>query len=55
MSSSMKSRFALTLAVIGFMLIIATGMDLLLRNDAIPIIVSFIGLACIIIATVLRK
>jgi len=37
------------------MLIIATGVDLLLGNNCIPLIVSIIGLALIITAMALRK
>ena len=37
------------------MLIIANGVDLLLGNNSIPIIVSIIGLLLIIIAMFLRK
>ncbi len=55
MNSSHDSIFALPLAVIGFMLIIATGMDLILGNYKIPMVVSFIGLACLILAIYLRK
>lgn len=55
MGEQKESRFALLFAVFGFMLIIATGVDLLLGNNSIPFIVSIIGLALIIIATTLRK
>jgi len=37
------------------MLIIATGVDLLLGNNSIPLIVSIIGLFLIITAMALRK
>jgi len=55
MGEQKESRFALLFAVFGFMLIIATGVDLILGNNNIPIIVSIIGLVLIITATVLRK
>ncbi len=55
MEEQKESRFALLFAVFGFMLIIATGVDLLLGNNNIPIIVSIIGLVLIIIAMALRK
>lgn len=55
MNSYQDSRLALPLAVIGFMLIIAVGMDLILGNYKIPMVVSFIGLACIILGMYLRK
>jgi hypothetical protein len=55
MYSRNDSKIALPLAAIGFMLIIANGMDLLLGNYNIPMAISFIGLACIIIAMILRK
>jgi hypothetical protein len=37
------------------MLIIATGVDMLLGNNEIPVIVSIIGLVMIVIALFLRK
>jgi len=55
MDKRKESRFALLFAVFGFMLIIATGVDLLLGNNNIPIFVSIIGLVLIIIARALRK
>ncbi|MFO8077193.1 MAG: hypothetical protein R6U21_00920 [Thermoplasmatota archaeon] len=55
MTPYQDSRLALPLAVFGFMLIIATGMDLILGNYQIPMVVSFIGLACLILAIYLRK
>lgn len=50
-----ESSYPLLFAVFGFMLIIANGVDLLLGNNSIPIIVSIIGLFLIIIAMFLRK
>jgi len=47
MGEQKESIFALLFAVFGFMLIIATGVDLLLGNNSIPIIVSIIGLVLI--------
>ena len=55
MGEQKESRFALLFAVFGFMLIIATGVDLLLGNNSIPLVVSIIGLALIITAMALRK
>ena len=55
MDEQKESRFALLFAVFGFMLIIASGVDFLLGNNNIPIIVSFIGLVLIVIAMALRK
>ena len=55
MEEQKESRFALLFAVFGFMLIIATGVDLLLGNNSIPLIVSIIGLVLIITAMALRK
>ena len=55
MDEQKESRFALLFAVFGFMLIIATGVDFLLGNNNIPIVVSIIGLVLIIIAMALRK
>ena len=55
MEKQKESRFALLFAVFGFMLIIATGVDLLLENNKFPIIVSIIGLVLIITAMALRK
>ena len=55
MEERKESRFALLFAVFGFMLIIATGVDLLLRSIIKNIFVSFIGLVLIIIAMALRK
>ena len=55
MGEQKESRFALLFAVFGFMLIIATGVDFLLGNNKITIIISIIGLVLIIIAMVLRK
>ena len=55
MEERKESSFALLFAVFGFMLIVANGVDLLLGNNNIPIIVSIIGLLLIIIAMFLRK
>ena len=55
MEEKKGSGFPLLFAVIGFMLIIANGVDLLLGNNKIPVIVSIIGLVLIIIAMSLRK
>ena len=55
MDEQKESRFALLFAVFGFMLIIATGVDFLLGNNNIPIIVSLFGLVLILIAMALRK
>jgi len=55
MGEQKESRFALLFAVFGFMLIIATGVDLLLGSNNIPIIVSIIGLVLIMTAMTLRK
>ena len=50
-----ESIFPLLFAVFGFMLIIATGVDLLLGNNKIPVFISIIGLVLIIIAMYLKK
>lgn len=50
-----RSRFALLFAVFGFMLIIATGVNFLLGQESIPLIVSIIGLLLIIIAMYLQR
>lgn len=55
MKNNIGGRFALPLAVFGFMLIIATGFNMLLGKDTIPLIVSVIGLILVIIAMILRK
>ena len=55
MDEKKESSYALLFAVLGFMLIIATGVDLLLGNNKIHLIVSIIGLVLIIIAMSLRK
>jgi len=49
------SFYPLLFAVFGFMLIIASGFDLLLGNNSIPFFTSVIGLILIIIAMALRK
>lgn len=55
MEEKKESILPLLFAIFGFMLIIATGVDMLLGNNKIPIIVSIIGLILIIIAMSLRK
>ena len=55
MEEKKESILPLLFAIFGFMLIIATGVDMLLGNNEIPIIVSIIGLFLIIIAMTLRK
>ena len=50
-----ESIYPLLFAVFGFMLIIANGVDFLLGNNTMPLIVSIIGLILIIIAMSLRK
>jgi hypothetical protein len=53
--SEKNSFYPLLFAVFGFMMIIATGVDFLLRFENIPMIVSVIGLIMILIAMFLRK
>lgn len=53
--SEKNSFYPLLFAVFGFMMIIATGVDFLLRSENIPMIVSVIGLIMILIAMFLRK
>jgi LPXTG-motif cell wall-anchored protein len=53
--SKKESFYPLLFAVFGFMMIIATGVDLLIGSENIPIIVSIIGLILILIAMYLRK
>jgi small neutral amino acid transporter SnatA (MarC family) len=55
MEEKKESILPLLFAIFGFMLIIATGVDMLLGNNKIPIIVSIIGLFLIIIAMTFRK
>jgi len=55
MEEKKESILPLLFAVFGFMLIIATGVDMLLGNNEIPVIVSIIGLVLIVIAMFLRK
>ena len=55
MEEKKESILPLLFAVFGFMLIIATGVDMLLGNNIIPVIVSIIGLVLIITAMFLRK
>ena len=55
MDKNTFSRLALPFAVIGFMIIIATGFNMLIGDNTIPLIVSVIGLLFVIIAMILRK
>lgn len=55
MENQKNSRFALPFAVFGFMLIIATGTDLIIGTNKIPLFVSIIGLCLIIIAMLLKR
>ncbi len=55
MDQQKESILPLLFAMLGFMLIIATGVDMLLGNNNIPVIVSIIGLVLIIIAMFFRK
>ena len=55
MVENKDSILPLLFAVFGFMLIIANGVDMLLGNNEIPVIVSIIGLVMIVIALFLRK
>ncbi|MFH1014042.1 MAG: hypothetical protein V1769_06010 [Thermoplasmatota archaeon] len=55
MDNQKRSRFALLFAVFGFMLIIATGTDFIIGGNNIPILVSIIGLALIIVAMILKR
>lgn len=55
MEGKKESSLPLLFAVFGFMLIIANGVDMLLGNNKIPVVVSIIGLVLIIIAMFLRK
>ena len=50
-----ESMYPLLFAVFGFMMIIATGVDLIMGSENIPMIVSLIGLFMILIAMFLRK
>ncbi len=58
-SQSKKSKFALPLAVFGFLLIIATGTSMLIyefqEGTSIPLFVAIIGLVLLIIAIMLRR
>jgi hypothetical protein len=49
------SKFALPLAVFGFLLIIATGSSMLFTQGQIPLFVAIIGLVLLVIAIFLRK
>lgn len=53
--SDKESFYPLLFAVFGFMMIIATGVDILIGSENIPMIVSVIGLIMILIAMFLRK
>jgi len=55
MANQKQSKFSLLFAVFGFMMIIATGTDFLLGGNSIPLVVSFIGLALILTAMLLKK
>jgi len=55
MKNKILPRLSLPFVVFGFMLIIATGFNMILGDDTIPIIVSIIGLVFIIIGMTLRK
>ena len=50
-----ESMYPLLFAVFGFMMIIATGVDLLIGSENIPMAISIIGLIMILIAMFLRK
>ena len=60
MNKQFLSRLALPFAVFGFMLIIATGFNMLLFSlqlvsDELPPVFSIMGLILIVIAMVIRK
>jgi len=55
MSEKRESKYLLFLAVFGFMLIIATGANMVIGDNTIPPLVSIIGLVLIIVAMLLRK
>ena len=56
MTAQKDSRFAVYFVIFGFMLIIATGTDMLFSdNKTIPLWVSLIGLVSILIGFFLRK
>lgn len=55
MEKHQDSKFALPLAVFGFMLIIATGVNMLIGKEEIPNIVAIVGLLLLICAMWLRK
>jgi hypothetical protein len=55
MASKSGEKYALLIAVFGFMLIIATGVNMLIGDDSIPPLVSIIGLILIIVAMMLKK
>lgn len=58
-SQSKVSKFALPLAVFGFLLIIATGTSMIIsefqESTSIPLFVAVIGLILLIAAMVLRN
>jgi hypothetical protein len=53
--SKKTSFYPLLFVVFGFMLIIATGVDLLIGSENIPMIVSIFGLIMIVVGSILRK
>ena len=53
--STKESFYPLLFVVFGFMMIIATGVDLLIGSENIPLIVSVIGLIMILIGMYLRN
>ena len=55
MNKQLLSRLALPFVVFGFMLIIATGFNMLLQRDTIPLFVSIIGLMFVVVGTIFRK
>ena len=55
MDKVLLSRISLPLAVFGFMLIIATGFNMLLGKNTIPLFLSIIGLFLLIIAMIVKK
>jgi hypothetical protein len=55
MNKQFSTRLSLPLAIFGFMLIIATGFNMLLQKNSIPLIVSILGLILVIIAMILRN
>ena len=55
MKTQTGANYALLIAVFGFMLIIATGVNWLIGDDSIPPLVSIIGLILIVVAMMLKK